>query len=207
MTLASEYKRKRIKRYHNFIDSQRVLVADVLLRQVLCSKLGIKNRDLIFYFNECGKPFLKNSDIHFNISHSGEWIVCAVSYCRVGIDIEQIKLIDFVSIASSFFSDIELQDLMEIEETSRLFYFYDLWTLKESYIKAVGKGLSIPLNSFTVRKNCNSIILRNEKESATYFFKQYSLDSNYILSICSSNSEYPTGIIIKKIDDILENLD
>lgn len=139
--LVSEKKKERILRFHMFEDAQRSLLGDILARYAICKRLGVKNKDLSFGENEYGKPVLiAPLRIHYNISHSGDWVVCAVDDNPVGIDVEVIKPIDF-KIAERFFSRDEYLALMSQPEEIRLKYFYIVWTLKESYIKAEGKGL------------------------------------------------------------------
>lgn len=203
MTIISDAKCERVKKYHNFQVAQRILFAEVLVRNIICDKLKIKNTDIKFYFNEYGKPFLANYNLNFNLSHSGHWVVCAVNEDHIGIDIEQIQLIDYIDIASSFFSSEEFKDINNKEESDRLAYFYDLWTLKESYVKAEGKGLSIPLHSFTMTIVNEVIKLNNNYPSEDYFFKQYSIDNDYKLSVCAKNNSFPNNVIIKKIDELL----
>lgn len=70
----------------------------------------------------------------------------------------------------AFFSDEEVEDLNTRSLVGKIDYFYDLWTLKESYIKAIGKGLSIPLNSFTIKKNKEEgIIVKQDDLYSSYF--------------------------------------
>ncbi|WP_062491249.1 MULTISPECIES: 4'-phosphopantetheinyl transferase family protein [Paenibacillus] len=151
LLLVSEEKRNRILKNVRFEDAQRSLLADVLARFMLCRSLNLSNEDITFYYNSFGKPFLKNvENVFFNVSHSGNWVVCALDNSPIGIDIEIVKPID-ISIARRFFSTVEYKDIMKRTPTQREDYFYTLWTLKESYIKAIGKGLSIPLDSFSFR--------------------------------------------------------
>jgi 4'-phosphopantetheinyl transferase len=106
--------------------------------------------------------------------------------------VEQIKPIDF-AIAKRFFSSTEYDDLMEKEEHERLNYFYDLWTLKESYIKARGKGLSIPLDSFSIRKHNTTITVTSNRDESWYFI-QYPIGPEYKFSVCATTLHFPMDI-------------
>lgn len=197
-----EEKQARIKRFLKFEDSMRALAADILARTALCRRLNLKNSEISFSTNAYGKPFLdKRKDVHFNVSHSGEWGVCAVDSKPIGIDIQEIHPID-LDIAKRFFSQEEYKDLLNKDENERLFYFYDLWTLKESYIKAVGKGLSIPLDSFTIRVLDGGITLESKKRAESFYLRQYSIDADYKLSVCATHRTFPHSVIIKDFDDV-----
>lgn len=199
-------KHERISRFRRYEDAQRALIGDILIRYLLCRKLKIKNKKLIFNTNEFGKPFLSShNDIHFNVSHSGEWVVCCIDNLPVGIDIEQIKPID-MSIAEKFFSKQEFTELMCKESIKRESYFYDLWTLKESYIKAVGKGLSIQLDSFTICIEQKNITLCSANEPNNYYFKQYFIDNNYKMAVCSRKNEFTDEIKFICINELYDEV-
>lgn len=206
MSYTSKEKRERIKRFQGYDDALRTLIGDVLIRYLICKKLEIENQKLLFGANEFGKPFLINdNNIQFNISHSGKWVVCSIDNLPVGIDIEQIKSID-MGIAERFFSKNEVKSLMSKCVAEREAYFYDLWALKESYIKAVGKGLSIPLNSFTIRIVEDNITLYSTNEPDNYYFKQYPIDKDYKMAVCSSKNEFPDKINFININELYEEV-
>lgn len=102
--------------------------------------------------DEMGKPYFpEESGVHFNLSHSGTKVMCVLSDGPVGCDLEERKKAN-EKIASRFFSEKEKESLDRIPEgPPRENAFLDLWSLKESYVKAWGKGLRCPLSSFTVR--------------------------------------------------------
>jgi 4'-phosphopantetheinyl transferase len=194
ITLVSEEKKKRIDSIHFVEDKKRLVYGDVLIKYLLIKRVGLHGNGISYKYNEYGKPFLEyGQSFNFNISHSGNWIVSALSLNEVGIDIEQIKIVDF-RIAKRFFSKLEYMDLNNKSENNKLDYFYDLWTLKESYIKYLGKGLYYPLNSFSIRKNRRSIQLFDEQERKTLYFKQYKLGS-YKLSVCSEEKHFFYSVI------------
>jgi 4'-phosphopantetheinyl transferase len=188
LNYVSEDKKVQIHKFYHFEDSQRALIGNVLSRYALCKNLNIKNIDITFEKNEYGKPFLLGVDkIHFNISHSGNWVVCAISDYPVGIDVETIKPTDF-EIAKRFFSKYEYTALKSQPDDQKQTYFFKLWTLKESYIKAVGKGLSIPLDSFTISVE-NSAIINSDETLSDYSLYHSSLDSSSFYAICSKNND------------------
>lgn len=201
-------KQASVKAFYRFEDSQRALGAATLIRSIAVDKLGISNCEIQFGKNEYGKPFLKGfPDFHFNLSHSGEWVVCAIDNEQIGIDVEKINNID-LSIADRFFSKQEVQDIHLKPEDEQLPHFYDIWTLKESYIKAWGKGLSIPLDSFSLKVHSDGRIeLATGNSFSKCFFKQFDIDAGYKLSVCSLKSEFPKRIIRKSIEDILNLLE
>lgn len=201
LSCVSEEKRERIKRFHFIEDAKRTLYGELLVRYLACSKLDATNKGLKIYQNEFGKPFLYGyPNFHFNISHSGVWVVCAISEKIVGVDVELMKPIDF-DIAERFFSDIEYQNLSNQRKEIQLEYFYDLWTLKESYIKCMGKGLSIALNSFhLVIDDQTQTVNVIPNQTPPVFLSRTTIDNRYKLSICSEDEVRTSFLTVNKID-------
>lgn len=198
-------KQQRVRRYIHREDALRTVTADILSRSMICGSLNIKNDEIQLEHNEYGKPFLSDQHtLQFNNSHSGQWVVCALSQAAIGVDVEQISDID-LDIAKYYFSEQEYSDLYERADDWKLDYFFDLWTLKESYIKAAGMGLSLPLKSFTIRKNNDAIVLDTQNEMKHCFFKQYPIDSSYKMSLCAQNGEqFPEQVTIISFDELYE---
>ncbi|MGW6150717.1 4'-phosphopantetheinyl transferase family protein [Bacillus mycoides] len=204
--LISNEKRERMKRLLNLCDINRTLIGELLIRSLICQKYKINNEEIKFIYNEYGKPFFKNfSDFHFNISHSGEWVVCATANSNVGIDIERVSDIEALKLANEFFSDEEFYDIPSMNSDEQINYFYDIWTLKESYIKTIGKGLYIPLNSFSIKKESRTLI-SYKNIPKDFYFRQYSIEPNYKISACATREEFPQDIIIKDIYTICQNI-
>ncbi|QOT00488.1 4'-phosphopantetheinyl transferase superfamily protein [Brevibacterium sp. JNUCC-42] len=203
----SPEKREKIIRFRRREDAYRGLLADLLVRYILSEYHHIPKEEILFKHNEYGKPYLPNhTTCYVNLSHSGEWVVCGTGSMLVGIDVEQQKTID-LEIAKNYFSQQEYMDLLaKSEGEEQLSYFYDLWTLKESYIKAVGKGLSIPLSSFSVRKNENNTIdfSKDTPSRTNWFFKQYQLASHYPLSVCSASNLFAEEIVMIRMDELIQ---
>lgn len=193
--------RERIMKFRLYKDALRSLAADILIRKIIISKTGLKNSEILFKRNQYGKPCLKNiPNLHFNLSHSGEWVVCGLSNASVGIDIEEIKPIDLY-IAIRFFAKEEIKDLFSLAESERLLYFYDLWTLKESYVKALGKGLFVPLNTFTLKKDSNgTFYLKICDQKRDYYFRQFKISDSYKLSACSLRNKFTDNVYTFDMD-------
>ncbi|MFC2100537.1 4'-phosphopantetheinyl transferase family protein [Bacteroidota bacterium] len=206
LTLVDDIKRERIQRLIRPVDSQRSLFGEILIRSVLCKKLNLKNKDLSFNYNKNDKPFYSDGSIHFNISHSGEWVVCATSKNQVGIDVEKIRKFK-IDLAERFFSSSEVSDLHSLNEKQRNDYFFELWTIKESYLKLLGRGLTKALNTFTVTKLGNDYkILSSNHSVLDYFVKQYQIADGYKMAVVAEESSFSKKITIKTVDDYLKDI-
>ena len=202
-------KQSRIHRFRNYDDARRSLTSDLLVRSLVMNKLALNNAEIIFGENGYNKPFLENNpQFEFNVSHSEDWVVCAVDRHPVGIDVEQMKPID-LGIAERFFTADEYRKIMERKGTEQLAYFYQLWTLKESYIKAIGKGLSIPLDSFSFQdEEAESMFTVQEGQNPRYFLTTTCLPSDYMLSVCAIDQGpiQPVSIIEQDLYDFFLRL-
>jgi len=108
---------------------------------------------IAFSYGPAGKPYIPAfPGLQFNLSNCGELaVVAATSFDEVGIDIERLRPInDMDQIARHFFAPAEYMKLMELHPSFRTKAFFDCWTRKEAYVKAVGIGLGLPLDSFEV---------------------------------------------------------
>jgi 4'-phosphopantetheinyl transferase len=119
----------------------------------------------------------------------------------VGIDIEEIKPIS-LDVAKYMFSMQEYRWLMEQDEAARLSSFYELWTLKESFVKWLGIGLSYPLNSFSIQPGTDQSLSWPMIDQAC-FFNQPDVDPDYKMAVCSTNEVFMEQMIVKSIDDLI----
>ena len=146
----------RANRFSFEIDRRRFIAARGALRSVLSRYITIDPSHLRFYYNPYGKPFLapefSSYVINFNLSHSSSMAVYAITRnMEIGVDVERIRSdFEYEEIAKRFFSVNEVAVLRTIPAEKKLEAFYNCWTRKEAYIKARGKGLSLPLDSFDV---------------------------------------------------------
>lgn len=181
----SDDRKEVIRKYRFDKDKIRSIFAEVLLRYALYERYDLKDENIVFDKTEYGKPFLENNEnIFFNLSHSGNWVVCAVGDKPIGIDVELMENIDF-SIMEDIFTNEECEYLLSHDLKDRLRIFYNIWTLKESYTKSIGEGLGLSLHSFWFQFDKEDIILYvNGKRNAAYSFYLRNIDQNYAMSVC-----------------------
>jgi len=205
--LVSEERREKVERFKFQQDSLRSLLGDLLSRYAICTRTRYKNCQLKFALNAYNKPVLAEiKNLHFNVSHSGNWVVCAIADEVVGIDVEEIKPIDY-GIAKSFFTEEEYCNLISHDEENRLKYFYSIWTLKESYLKADGRGLSLPLNSFSIDIKHDKISVVTSNELSNCYFKKYDIDNLHISSVCSLDKNFRDTIKELTVDSLIQTLE
>jgi 4'-phosphopantetheinyl transferase len=137
-------------------DRRSFVAARGILRATIANYIETTPSALRFSYNEFGKPRLEGSkkfcDLSFNVSHSGGLALIAIALSRdVGVDIEVInESVRTEEVAKHFFSASEVAALARLPQSLRTAGFFNCWTRKEAYIKARGRGLSIPLDSFDV---------------------------------------------------------
>lgn len=128
-----------------------------------------------------GKPYFVNSDLKFNLSHSGRYVVAAVSDYEVGIDIQKKKA-DKHRIAEKNFLQGECAYINAgANDEERHQRFCEVWTMKEAYLKNIGMGLRKPLNSFEIVFRPEGPVIRNLTE---YRYTQFKMNDKYIVSVC-----------------------
>lgn len=127
-----------------------------------------------------GKPFLKgNPEVHFNISHANGIAACIVSERECGIDCERVREFH-PNVMKRAFTEAERELVMSSPQDERDLMFFRLWTLKEAYIKMIGKGLSFPLNEAEFAFDGEMIV--NDLRGC--IFRQYIIKESFVVSIC-----------------------
>jgi 4'-phosphopantetheinyl transferase len=151
--LLSQAERVRADRFQFPHDRRRFAVSHGCLRMLLGRHLGMDPAVMEFDHTEYGKPFLARApDFHFNLSHSGERALFALSADHlVGVDIEFLhKEVDALALARRYFAPNECASLEAMPAERRQRAFFACWTRKEAVLKAMGAGLTVPLDQFEV---------------------------------------------------------
>lgn len=168
--LLPKYRQDKINSYKFEKDKLLSLVAGKLLQDAFV-ELGYPGLDAQIEVDSYGKPYLETNPFYFSISHSGTKVLVVVSDSPVGCDIEYVREND-LSVAKRFFDDSEF---LAIENSDQpLEEFFKFWTIKESYLKVVGKGLCFGLNNLVIRGTRLS--------DENYSFITYKYDENYRIS-------------------------
>lgn len=161
--------------------------------------LNYKLRDYNFIKNDFGKYFVQGNHFYFNISHSGNYVLVSIADHQVGCDIEIIKKPN-LNIAKRFFTEEENMHILSInDEKIQENLFFRYWTMKESYVKCLGQGLSIPLNSFSVILNDDINTINNINN---LYIKEYKIDG-CCCCVCAENFEFNERLNIIKCEDLL----
>lgn len=175
----------RAERFHRPTDRQRFIAGRGILRKIISAYLALAPDGVRFEYNEYGKPFVSDDQnrgaLSFNLSHSnGMALYAVVRGRRVGIDVEYMRE-DFatIEVADRFFSKDEFEALKTTPNNRRTEVFFNCWSRKESYIKAIGMGVSYPLDGFTVSLAPDAVpeLLKvNEEATEASRWKMYGLD-------------------------------
>lgn len=154
--LLSRDERRRAERYRREHDRIRYRATRVVLRTLLAAYTGTEPAELRFRQSDHGKPILSGPGERpgpfFNLSRSGGLVVVAISVpAPVGVDVERVRsLPDADRIARRFFTRVEADALERDDSSGSDRRFFRIWTRKEAVVKALGQGLSLPLDSFSV---------------------------------------------------------
>ena len=191
--LSAEEKSK-IHKFKFKKDQETATVSRFLFRTRMAELLGEKAEKLIIRYNKYGRPKIankKNKNFDYNISHSGDWIILAYGQGMIGVDIEKIKPID-TDVVNTCFCSVEI-DHIKKNSKEELENFYRFWVLKESFIKAIGKGVSFPLKECYFSLDNNKIKIKFNKKSIysikKWHFKFFYCDDSHLSAVCSNKKE------------------
>lgn len=173
------------------------LISRVLVKTVLADKLGISPHQVNIQLHPNGKPFVQGSKaVYFNLTHSADVIILAVTEeGEIGVDIEKVdREFEWMRVDSVLdLSEIEWIKEKELTDSSSVFQrFFQIWTLKESYIKCTGEGMSRhlkKLNFHVLPEHIQFLDSTNDaQKTGEYYFESYIYESNFIFSICLQQS-------------------
>ena len=172
-------------------DRRRFTVTRATLRLLLSMYVAIPADQIVFVYGASGKPELISGGLQFNLSHSGELAVIAISAnTPVGVDIEQLsRIIDCEALIASFASPRERDAFAALPQQDRRLAFFHWWTRKEAVIKATGVGHSQPLDSFDVPilfSDATMPVFWSIENELKLTLEDISLPSDYIGSLAIS---------------------
>lgn len=175
----SATERKRLNSFYFSQDKQIFYQSHNALRLILSHYLSEKPSKIEYELTSYGKPFLKNKRLQFNLSHTDKMAVIAVTEgAEIGVDIENLnREVEYNDLAKRFFCEAEYQKLVQVYSPKKRNAFFNCWTRKEAFIKAVGEGLSYPLNDFEVTLLSDEPVQINHIQQDLETPKQWTLDS------------------------------
>ncbi len=186
----SPYRQQKIAILRNDRDRNRSLGAGLLLDHGL-AVYGLQERSVEYDIGQWGKPALKyHPEICFSLSHSGDYAICTIGDRPVGNDIEHVRE-GRLKVANRFFAEEELAWLYEAEtEEERTGRMFRLWTMKESFLKVIGRGMSLSLKDFVIRMDEESgrARVRHSFDAKYYYMREYGEIDGYCTAVCAQES-------------------
>ena len=142
----------RANQYHFLIDQEKYIIGRAATRKILSYYLEKAPESIMFSYNKLGKPYLKDTDLQFNVSHSQDVFLLGLTKEQaIGIDVEHCQpKLNFLEIAQTSFSDQEYKRFLLLKSSDITLAFYRFWTRKEAILKAMGQGLFFPLDKIEV---------------------------------------------------------
>lgn len=191
----SPERQQRTDRFRFPRDRRLSLGAELLLRYAL-HQAG-ENIHPEFTCNANGKPYLKNSPLFFSLSHSGDYVLCALASCEVGCDIQEMHPMD-LRIAKRFFAPEEYADIAaQPTETAQTALFYRYWTLKESFMKVTGLGMQLPFSAFRILRGEELSVLQSV-DARSYSFREFSDIPGYCCALAAAGNS--RGTVLQQAD-------
>lgn len=184
-------------------DRNNCIITLVLLKKLLGYYLDKLPSEIILSYTKYNKPYLKHCDLKFNLSHSGNLLLIGVALnYDIGVDVEKTEYFpEMDGVAKNFFSNYEYQSFIRLNEDQKIEGFFNCWTRKEAFIKAIGSGLSYSLKEFDVtlipEEEARLIKVKNdETEGESWSLFSFDIMSNYKAAVAVRLKE--CRMLIKK---------
>jgi len=210
--LCNEQEQQQESRFHFARDRQRYLVTRALVRTVLSRYEPVAPEAWTFTNNPYGRPQIANTGLGdagltFNVSHTRGLIVLGVTRQRaLGVDVENVLEREVsIEIADRFFAPAEVTALAAVAPDRQKDRFFEYWTFKESYIKARGMGLSLPLDKFSFHyphANAVRIVIDDElaDDPARWQFWQFRPSSQHLVAVCAERIQgQDASVVIRRV--------
>ena len=189
--------RARAERFHFDVHRHHFIVGRGLLRWLNGRYLSISPQDIQFSYGAFDKPTLVTEPaLQFNVSHSHEGLLVALVWeTAVGVDIEHIRSMDGMDdIARRYFSPVESAAYLSVADSEKPDVFFNCWTRKEAFIKAVGEGLAFPLDEFEVSllsgEPARLLKVRgSEQEAARWWMRSFDPFAGYRAALIVESQE------------------
>jgi len=171
----------------------RSAAGSLLLAQMVCRISGYPVSSISIHRYPNGKPFLPDfPNLHFNITHTDHLAVLAIDTKLVGVDIEKVSTAR-MAVANRFFSESEKEMLKKCSGKKRDKLFFELWTIRESFVKAIGCGIFGTMGDFAPELNELGWHV-NHEGTGLWNVKHYNLASDYLVALCSKKEVFPEAI-------------
>ena len=208
--LLSDAEREQEPRFYFARDRRRYLVTRALVRTVLSRYGAIQPEEWIFSANAYGRPDIaneqaKDAGLSFNISHTHSLIVLGITKGRaLGVDVENFQArTPAIDIADHYFTPQEVAALAAVPPSQQHYRFFEYWTFKESYIKARGMGLSLPLDKFSFHyPDDHSVEIAIDSDLADdpqrWQFWQLRPRPEYLVAVCAERCGFESPRLIAR---------
>lgn len=197
---------KRRQKCDSFVrreDSCRGVLGEMLITQLASNHTSRTVSPEDIRVTDQGKPYFSIPDFHFNISHSGSWIIGAVDSQEIGIDIERKRPIDS-SMITLLHPEEERYVRSGVSSHEIEHRFFRIWTLKEAYIKAIGTGVETPLQSFCCLPQSDGSVQLSAPNLPEKYIRKFSIDNKYSCAICTARPISQVIISIQKVSALAE---
>lgn len=211
LSFVSPYRRQKIALLKHQRDKERSLGAALALNQALLG-YGLEERMMEYDVGVQGKPYFRYyPELYFSLSHSGDYAICSIGECEIGNDIEKVKS-GRLRVAERFFAAEELVWMQQVDSVEKMEdRMFRIWTMKESFLKVTGLGMSLPLKDFTVTMSENTeILVRQQVNEKKYFMKEYKMQMEdtmltenamqYKIAVCSECNDFAAELELVSLE-------
>ncbi|MDN3687673.1 4'-phosphopantetheinyl transferase family protein [Cyclobacterium jeungdonense] len=174
---------QQANRYLKKEDRIRHILGKGFLRKLIQLYLNEPQKSIQFGKNRFNKPFLIERDhFHFNISHSGEWVVIVLADCEVGIDLEPLdSRFEYKDLLAGIFSSSEIEFIENSPIPVRS--FYKIWTRKEALLKGIGQGITDQLSEYCLLDGLQGFNFSGKTTYEQWHIRSFIMNSNYYVSL------------------------
>lgn len=187
LALLSADERARASRYYQQKDRERFIISRGVLRVLLARYLKMQAAEIVFKIGVNKKPFVKSADgteLHYNASHSGDYVLIAIAALPVGVDVENMEpLFPYQEILEHSFNPDEITYIDQ--SVTQLETFYTLWTRKEALLKATAKGIDDDMKLVPCLDGEHMVSASIIQSSQNWFVSSFNINHSYIGSVAT----------------------